>query len=495
MIELRNYQNESVFELRKKILLKKKKLILCAPTGSGKTVMFSFMCKNAVEKGKRTLIITDRIELLTQAGGTLSEFGLKPIEINAKRKLESLNGILYVGMAQTIIRRLKDKLYQDFFNDLDLVIIDEAHKQTFTSLLEFISDKCIVIGATATPYREKSQKSLDEFYQDIVEVVKISQLIDLGFLAKPNSFGVKINLDGIKITKGDFDENQLAQRYSDIKLFNGVYENYQRITPNKKAIIFATNVNSSKQLVSEFKDKGLPIEHIDANTPEAERRRILSWFKNTENAMISNVGILNAGFDCPDIDVVILYRATMSLPLFLQMVGRGSRTTLRKSTFTILDFGNNIQRHGFWEQDREWSLKKKRKIAGTTPVKDCPDCFAILPASVMNCEYCGHIFEKSEKQIEDDVIAVLQEMSYQQIKDEINNADFKKLELIAKAKGYKMGWVYHQIYTQGQLEDYATYKGYNYKWVEYQIEMRSKSKEEPLNLSKIKENANRDTIT
>ena len=65
--------------------------------------------------------------------------------------------------------------------------------------------------------------------------------------------------------------------------------------------------------------------------------------------MISNVGILNAGFDCPDIDVVILYRATMSLPLFLQMVGRGSRTTQSKSNFTILDFGNNIQRHGFWE--------------------------------------------------------------------------------------------------------------------------------------------------
>ena len=472
MIELRNYQNESVYQLRKNILEKKNRQILCAPTGSGKTVMFSFMCKNAVEKGNRTLIITDRVELLTQAGGTLAEFGLKPIEINAKRKLASLNGILYVGMAQTIIRRLKDEMYKDFFSSLDLVIIDEAHKQTFTSLLEYISDKCIVVGATATPYRDKNQKSLDEFYQTIVEVVKISELIDLGFLAKPNSFGVKINLDGIKITKGDFDEAQLAQRYSEIKLFDGVYENYQRLTPNKKAIIFATNVSSSKQIVDDFKDKGLPIEHIDANTPDAERRKILNWFKTTDNAMISNVGILNAGFDCPDIEVVILYRATMSLPLFLQMVGRGSRTTKSKSSFTILDFGNNIQRHGFWEQDREWTLKKKRKKDGIAPVKDCPSCFAILPISTSVCNYCGNIFEKTEKEIEEEVIAVLQEMSYQQIKDEIKSADFKKLEQIAKAKGYKMGWVYHQIYTQGQIEQYAEYKGYNKKWVEYQIQMR-----------------------
>ena len=244
MIELRKYQDESVFQLRKNILQNKKRQILCAPTGSGKTVMFSFMCKNAVDKGKRTLIITDRIELLTQAGGTLAEFGLTPIEINAKKKLKALNGILYVGMAQTIIRRLSDPMYQDFFCNLDLVIIDEAHKQTFTSLLEYISDRCIVVGATATPYRDKNQKALDEFYQTIVEVVKISELIDLGFLAKPNSFGVKINLDGIKITKGDFDESQLAERYSEIKLFNGVYENYQRLTPNKKAIIFATNVST-----------------------------------------------------------------------------------------------------------------------------------------------------------------------------------------------------------------------------------------------------------
>ena len=168
MIELREYQHKSVDQLRSNILVKKKRQILCAPTGSGKTVMFCYMIQSAVSKGKRALIITDRIELLTQAGGTLSEFGLKPIEINAKRKLTSLNGCLYVGMAQTISRRIKDEMYQKLFHELDLIIIDESHKQTFNSLLEYISEKCIVIGATATPYRDKNQKSLDEFYQEIV---------------------------------------------------------------------------------------------------------------------------------------------------------------------------------------------------------------------------------------------------------------------------------------------------------------------------------------
>lgn len=474
MIELRKYQNESIEELRKNIKEKIKKQILCAPTGSGKTVMFCYMIKKAVEREKRCLIITDRIELLTQAGGTLSNFNLHPIEINAKRKLKNLNGQLYVGMAQTISRRLSQQMYIDFFLTLDLIIIDEAHKQTFNSLLPFISEKCVVIGATATPLREGSQVSLDDFYSKIVEVVKISELIELGFLAKPNSFGVKVDLSGIRTTKGDFDTEQVAERYSEVKLFNGVYENYIRLTQNKKAIIFASNVASSIELTLELRKKGLDIEHLDANTPAPERKRILQWFKDTPNALITNVGILNAGYDESTIEVVILYRATKSLPLFLQMVGRGSRTTETKKEFTILDFGNNIQRHGFWEQDREWNLKKKRKVDGIAPVKDCPECFAILPISIMTCNYCGHEFEKSEKEKENDIIVELQQMSYQEIKDEIKTADFKKLEQIAKAKGYKMGWVYHQIYTQGQLEEYAKFKGYNAKWVEYQLEMREK---------------------
>jgi len=475
MIELREYQNESVAKLRENITSNKKRNILCAPTGSGKTVMFCFMTYNAVQRGKRVLIITDRIELLTQAGGTLSDFGLKPIEISPKRKLTSLNGVLYVGMAQTISRRIKETMYQEFFSKLDLIIIDESHKQTFNSLLDYISESCVVIGATATPYRDKNQKSLDEFYQDIVEVVKISSLIDLGFLAKPNSYGVKVDLSDIKISKGDYDEKQVGDKFTEIKLYDGVYENYTRITPNKKTIIFASNIESSKVLVQKFKEANLPIEHIDGNTPQGERKRILNWFRTTPNAMISNVGILNAGFDCPDIDVVILYRATMSLPLFLQMVGRGSRTTKSKSEFTILDFGNNIQRHGFWEQDRVWSLKKKKKRDGIAPVKDCPKCLALLPASTRDCPYCQHHFEPTVTEKEQAVIAELSKLTYAQVKNEVIGADFKKLEMIAQAKGYKKSWIYYHLSTESDLMAYAEYKGYHQNWVLHQLSMREQN--------------------
>lgn len=472
MIELRKYQENAIRELRKNIAEGKRKLILCAPTGAGKTVMFTYMVSRAVERQKRCLIVTDRTELLTQAGGALEKFGLKPIEIKPNKRINSLNGILYVGMAQTLKRRIKDQMYVDFINGLDLVIFDEAHKQEFNDLMPYLKEKTTVIGATATPYREGNQVSLHEFYNEIIEVTTIGELIKTGFLSKPHSYGVKVDLSGVRTKAGEYDQDQVAKMYDEVKMYHGVYENYTKITPNKKAIIFASNVESSKQLVDDFKERGLPIEHIDGTTPQAERKRILEWFKNTPNGLISNVGILNAGFDEPNLEVVILYRATKSISLFLQMCGRGSRVTDTKKDFYILDFGNNISRHGFWEQEREWNLKKKKKKEGVAPVKDCPECGCILSARLMECPECNYVFEKTEKDIEEQIIVELQKMTYQQIQDEIKTADFKKLEQIAIARGYKKTWIYYHLKTEEDLFRYAKYKGYHKNWVEHQLKMR-----------------------
>src|SRR5690554_4621317 len=126
IIKLRPYQDLSIKKLREHIIRGLKKLILCAPTGAGKTIMFSFMVSNAVSKGKKCLILSNRSELLTQTGGALEKFGLKPIVIKPNRKIHSLNGTLYIGMSQTVKRRMNQKMYIDFVKSLDLIVIDEA---------------------------------------------------------------------------------------------------------------------------------------------------------------------------------------------------------------------------------------------------------------------------------------------------------------------------------------------------------------------------------
>jgi superfamily II DNA or RNA helicase len=205
------------------------------------------------------------------------------------------------------------------------VIIDEAHSLHKTITDYLARTDAICIGATATPHREGNQEPLDDFYQDIVNVADIPELINLGYLAKPLSYGVQVDLSNVHTRGGDYDLNEMGKEYSEQRVYRGVIENYQRLTPGKKSIAFSSNIASSKELASQLKDAGINARHLDSDMPAHERSEILAWFKATQSAVICNVGILTTGFDEPTIAVVILYRATKSLPLFLQMCGRGSR--------------------------------------------------------------------------------------------------------------------------------------------------------------------------
>jgi len=463
MKKLYPYQEKTISSLRNELINGHKKVIMCAPTGAGKTVMFSFMLQNAIAKGKKCMVLTHRTELLTQAGGTLNGLGCEVINLDAKAKTIP-ESQMYVAMTQTLIRRVKNKSYADLLQSLDLLIIDESHLQSFNSLFPYLSECTTVIGATATPTRSGNQTSLDEFYTALVEEVRISDLIEAGYLSKPNYYGLRLDLNSVKVKGGDYDGDSLGEFLTHNKVFEGVYENYQRLTPNKKALIFAPNVSSSKTLVYNLSAKGLPIKHLDGNTPTRERDEILYWFENIPNAMLSNVGILTAGYDHALIEVVILYRATKSLPLYLQMVGRGSRTAPNKKEFTILDFGNNIYTHNFWHVDRVWSLEKEIKEKGIAPVKDCPNCGAILPASLQVCEYCGTELPKTAQELREALEIELSKITPQDVAQYFKLRSFDKLEQFAEFKGYKRSWIHYKI-PYNDLEAYAEYKGYNPAWV------------------------------
>jgi superfamily II DNA or RNA helicase len=476
LIKLRQYQEKTIQSLRLKMSQGLKRLIMLCGTGGGKTIMFCYMISKALEKNRRCLILTHRTELLTQAGGTLSQFGLTPSIVNPKVKELPKDNNLFVAMTKTIMARITKELnsntifnYLEWLQSFDLIIIDEAHLQDFNTLLPYLNPNSFVIGATATAERKGNQTCLSEFYQDIVNEITISELIELGFLANPHSFGVTIDLSNIKTKGGDYDNDMVGDLFDKTKLYEGVFENYQRLTLNKKTIIFAPNVKSSLLLVEKLSNKGLPIKHIDGNTPDKERKEILKWFKQTSNALISNVGILTAGFDEPNIEVVILYRATKSLPLFLQMVGRGSRTTDTKKDFHILDFGNNITRHGFWEQDREWSLIKKPKQKGIAPVKDCK-CGALLRLNLQTCPYCG--FKFPPPKVKETIEVILEKLKKDDIELYKQYQRFIKLEAKALEKGFKKGWIFWQLKTIKDFEDYGKFKKYKPQWAKYQIEQR-----------------------
>lgn len=438
----------------------------------GKTFTFCSIIHAALSRNSKVLILTDRIELLSQAGGALESFGLFPMNIEAG-KYPDLTYDLHVAMVETLNRRVNNLDYIHFLEQIDLVIIDEAHIRNFTKIFDHIRPETVVLGFTATPIRQGRERHLSKEYQAIVEGVSIAHLIQEGYLSKPHYYGVQADLSTVNTKMGDYDQNQVAELFSKQKLYIGVVENYRKLTPNKKAIVFSSNIENSEEICHEFLKAGYDAKHLDSTFSKSERDNVLDWFHNSPNGILCNVGILTRGFDQPDIEVVILYRATKSLPLFLQMVGRGSRTTRTKKDFYILDFGNNIKEHGFWHVERKWTLEmpKKKKDKDNPPmIKECPSCSAILPSAIRICTECAYEFQQSQEEKE---FALLQEMSYEDIKQEINRGiSFDRLEAIREAKGYKKGWVYRQLTTKEDLIKYAKHHNYKKGWVAYQLKLR-----------------------
>lgn len=466
MLTLRPYQSEAINAIRNSFRNGNRRVVLCAPTGSGKSSMFSYMAKEHVERGGRALILTDRIELLKQAGGTFQRLGINPDEIKANHRPDLLNP-LHCAMVETLFRR--SERYASFLRSRTLVIVDEAHKTAFGKVLELLPESCYVIGATATPFRSGNQPAMDSFYQDIVQTVDTPDLIEMGYLSDARSFGVDIDLTGVKKRSGDWDSEELGKRYSERKVYEGVIENYQRLTPNTKAIAFTPNVASSKELADKFNQAGIHAMHLDGSMGSADRSAVLRWFNSTRSGVLCNCAVLTTGFDQPDIETVILYRATTSLPLFLQMVGRGSRVTPTKKQFTILDFGNNIKEHDFWESPRQWSLEKppKRKKKDVAPVRLCESCSALIPATSTKCKFCGSEKKQTKKEKKAKEMAMLVELPKPERLARARIASLDEKVEMCKAKAIKAAWVLHNMTNKDEAMEFVKRMGYRNGWYHY----------------------------
>ena len=465
---LRPYQQAAIDQMRTSLAQGKKRLILCAPTGSGKTVMFTYMVARALEKGKQAIIFTDRVELLKQSNGALDQFGILPTLIEAGKPRLDVSGNCFIAMAQTFSRRKDATEYTDLLNRMDLVIIDEAHKQTFNPLLPYINPNAVVIGATATPLRRGNQECLSKFYQFLHVPVQVQELINQGFLARPVTYGVTLDLSGIRMKGNDYDTEQMAERFSERQVYDGVVQNYTKICKGKKAIVFASNIASSQEVCDALHYAGYNARHVDGEMSKHDRADVLAWFKHTPDAILCNCDLMTTGFDAPTIEVVILYRATASLPLFMQMVGRGSRFTPTKREFTILDFGNNVKEHGFWEDNRGWSLKKKRKrqSAGVGAAKNCKGCDALIPIAVMVCPHCGFEYESKPKETAETV--TLRLMTKAQGMEMAKTSTIYQKAQLAKAKVISPFWVLHnQCKSKAEALEFIAYMGYKPGWVHY----------------------------
>lgn len=330
-------------------------LLYQLPTGGGKTVIFSEIAKRYIQlTGKKVLILTHRIELCGQTHQMLNEFGVKNKVINsAVKELPVPNEYMcFVAMVETLNNRLRDKILD--LDNIGLMIIDEAHYNSFGKMLKF-HEKGIVLGVTATPLSSNINLPMKDNYDELMVGESISSLIQMGFLSRATTYSYHVGLTSLKVgMNGDYTVSSSERLYNNHAMQDKLLSAYQEQSLGKKTLIFNNGIETSKHVYATFKQAGYDIQHLDNTNTAAERREILQWFRDKPDAILTSVSILTTGFDEPTVQSIILNRATKSLTLYFQMIGRGSRVLPNKKEFTVIDLGNNLSRFGLWEADVDW---------------------------------------------------------------------------------------------------------------------------------------------
>ncbi|MBS1647087.1 MAG: DEAD/DEAH box helicase [Bacteroidetes bacterium] len=333
-------------------------LLFQLPTGGGKTIIFSEITKHYIQKyQKKVLILTHRVELSQQTSAILNSIQIPNKVINSSVKVLDKNEpyLAYTALIETLNNRLHDEDNLEFLENVGLVIVDEAHNNSFRKVFKHFSNVHI-LGVTATPLSSNKKLPLMDTYHSLIIGENIPSLIENGFLCDGLTYSHDVNLSSLKVGyTGEFTTASLELLYSNVMMQSKLISAYEEISLGKKTLIFNSGIISSRLVYEAFKKKGYPVKHLDSTYSDKERYEILDWFHNTKDAILTSVSILTHGFDEPEVETIILNRATKSLTLYHQMIGRGSRITPTKKQFNIVDLGNNVRRFGLWQMPIDWN--------------------------------------------------------------------------------------------------------------------------------------------
>lgn len=472
-------------------------VILCMPTGAGKTVVFADMVFDAIKNGIKVLILCNRIELINQAKEKINACGLYPTLILPGYK--HVESTLYLGSVDT--------LRNHQLPDVGLVVIDEAHIRDFDEIvLEYKLKGVYIVGCTATPIRTGKRflkegsylamrfpnytGQLGDVYDHIVVPTTISELLKDSYLVPPITYGAEVDTKGLRKTNTkdgiEFNQKDVEKIYNTPKMYGGVVDKYLELTPNTKAICYCVSREASIKQCEEFNARGIKAVHVDGKSKD--RKQIFDAFERGEYMVLCNVRVATTGNDMPTVETIIANFMTLSLSLWIQVVGRGARPcdAIGKTHFNVIDMGGNVYRHGFWQQDREWTLDLNyiSKTVGVAPIRECSQCQALIAASISKCPYCEFIQEKKtkaqEKELADGAFVVLDSNNVpKDLKKPLHQMSVQELERYRELKEYSLGWIVRQLLTRDRSEliEYATIKNYSHAWVQRQIRVANESKE------------------
>lgn len=400
MITLRPYQLKMIADARSSLAAGHKRIVLQAPTGSGKGQVIAELIRLATAKRKRVLFMAPRRELIHQTRDILAKRGIFAGVIMAGEPANRLLDV-QVASADTLhARGVRSKRIE--MPEADLLVIDEAHIFISQSRQDIIShyDGKTVIGLTATPARGDG-RGLGEVFEDLVLGPSVRELTEGGFLVPARYFAPsKPDLAGIKLNKDrDYIEGQLGARMDDAKLIGDIVDNWRRIAPDRRTVVFCVNRAHSRHVCQAFCDAGIVAEHLDGETDAQERSDILERVRRGATQVLTNVFVASYGLDIPALDCAVLARPTKNITLYLQTVGRVLRPFPGKADCIVIDHAGAVAENGFaddfvpWSLDGEESVKERKQEAAEKSAApkelECSVCHTVFKGR-RQCPSCGH---------------------------------------------------------------------------------------------------------
>jgi len=409
----RDYQSEAVDSLFTWFNARTGNPLLVLPTGAGKSWVQAYFIYKALE-----MYPTTRFVVMSHVKELLEQNAEKIIALNGNKSIgfcsagigqkKFHNQILVAGI-QTAFR------HADKIGHVDLCMIDETHLvsdksesmyRTFLEDLKKINPRMKVIGLTATPYRLSSGMLYgkeDSFFDDICYELPISRLIEKGHLTRLCGRRGKTFVDMSNVHKrgGEFIEGELQEAFDvDAITMSIVSEIINAADGKMGVLVFSSGVAHAEHLAEAIANATSErVEVVSGQTPRSERESIIRGFKNRDYRFLINYGVLTTGFDAPHVDLIALCRATASTGLYVQILGRGMRLHPDKESCLVLDYGGNIDRHGPIDKIKSRDPKSSNADGGDAPIKECPECMALLHLSTMICPECDYEFPKPEPKL------------------------------------------------------------------------------------------------
>nr|MCU0983239.1 DEAD/DEAH box helicase [Pirellulaceae bacterium] len=340
-LELRRHQREALEALERLRAEGKTIALLTHATGTGKTIV---AIEDARRLAGRTLFLAHRKRLVRQAANKLRELWpavATGIFMGNQRDVSTHN---VVGSIQSVAENLHLFDPQAF----RYLIIDEAHHasaDTYRGILAHF-DADFILGLTATPERADGQSVLDIF-RDSAHRLTLEEAVQLGELVPIRCFRVEtsIDLSRVRFNQVQYNRWDLEERIQVPARDRLIVQTYCDHVPGRKAVAFCVNVRHGEELARLFREQGVPAESVSGRMPEAQRQTILSRFEQGEIRVLCACDILNEGWDCPSIEVLLMARPTLSKVLYLQQLGRGTRKAPGKECLIVIDFVDNASRY------------------------------------------------------------------------------------------------------------------------------------------------------